>query len=437
MKRASTSILVIALGALPLHADQLTLEGGDQLTGTLLEIPDESRITFETPNATNPLQLKSSAVKSIQFEYEAPKDIPQSERLVLRNGDTFPGEIINLDSEYLDLRTWACGDLRIPRSAIASVAFGVAPHNLVFSGPKNEAGWKDNENWSFGDQSLSSAKRGTISRLDVLPEQFILRFQLKWETNPNFRFYFCDDFLQRNGDTDRYYFEVNSGGMQLKRQATGNKNRRWSPLYSSQRRPESFPDHNMEIEIRVDRHGRMLYIYVDGEDEGRLDDPIGEIPLGSGIMLESLAGGDMKNIVSSIEIYHWDAVSQIHRNEGHKNPDTDAVVTTESERYEGSADQLVGEGQDRAILIKSPHTDEPVRIPFNALSVLYFREPKKMDSSPCDFHLSLAAQGRVAVNNPTLSLDSMSADHPLLGEISIRRDSIMSLQAAPHSEPTP
>ena len=60
-----------------------------------------------------------------------------------------------------------------------------------------------------------------------------------------------------------------------------------------------------------------------------------------------------------------------------------------------------------------------------------------MDSSPCDFHLSLAAQGWVAVNNPTLSLDSMSADHPLLGKISIRRDSIMSLQAAPHSEPTP
>lgn len=437
MKPTSTALFLIVLGALPLHADQLSLQGGDQLTGKVLEIAEKSRISFETPNATDPLQLKGSAVESIQFEFEPPRNIPQTERVLLRNGDSIPGELLSLDNEYLDLRTWFAGDLHIPRSAVTSVAFGVAPHNLAFHGPNGEEGWKGNENWDFRDHTLSSSKRGIIYRRDILPEQFILRFKLDWETNPNFRFYFCDDFLQRNGDTDRYYFEINTGGMQLKRQATGNKNRRWSPLYSSQRRPESFPDHGMEIEIRVDRQGRMLYIYVDGEDEGRLDDPIGEIPAGTGIMLESLAGGDMRNIVSGIEIYHWDAVSQIHRNEGHKNKDADAIVTTESERYEGIAEKLVGENQERAILVKSPHTDEPVRIPFDALSVLYFREPEHMDTSSSDFRLNLAAQGRVGISNPVLSEESLSASHPLLGKITIRRDALMSLQAVPQTEPTP
>lgn len=425
------AILAAAGGALlPLHADELTLSNGDILSGTAQEVTANGRLTFESPNMGSPLAVRSSALETLRFAFLPPGDIPQSERVELRNGDSLPGEILGLDDEALEIRTWACGDLLIPRSAISSVHFGVAPHDLVFQGPGKESGWQDNENWVFRGGSASSSSRGTVARPDFLPRQFILRFQLDWETNPNIRFYFCDDYLERSGQADRYFFQINTNGLFLHRQAANSK-RSWHPLWTSHRRPPSFPDQSVEIELRVDRDSRLIYIYIDGEAELRQHDPIGTIPTGSGIMLESLAGGEMKNIISSIEIYEWDAVSQIHRTEGHTNPDADAIVTGESERYEGSVQSLQGTGDDRSLLIKSPHSDDPVRIPFDALSVLYFRNPPKEapEVGSARFRVKLAALGSLSLTNPRLTPENLSLTHPLLGEVVVRRDALVSLDA--------
>lgn len=438
MNAAATALLVLSLGSPLLRADHLALHNGDTLTGSIIGIGEGGRLSFDSPNAAAPLQLRGSALAAIDFQFTPPKDIPQSERIHLQNGDVLPGEILGLNKDSLNLRTWACGDLHIPRSVIASVDFGVAPHDLVFQGPQGAEGWSDNENWTFEEHALTASSRGTIARRKILPEQFILRFRLDWESNPNFKLYFCDDLLESSGDTDRYYFEINTGGLQLKRQAADSK-RRWYSLYSSEeRRPDTFPDNGMEVELRVDRKHRLIYIYINGEDEGHHHDPIGEIPTGSGIMLESMAGGDMKNIVSSIEIYNWDAISQIHRSEGHKNTDVDAVITTESERYEGIAEALVGTGADRVVLLKNAHSDNPMRIPFGALSVLYFRQASVEAASTSEFSLNMAARGRLALNNPTLTADSLTIEHPLLGQTTIRRDALMSMVAnpPPASEPS-
>jgi hypothetical protein len=422
----------------PLAADQLTLDNGDSLSGSVLEIGEGGKISFESPNAEEPFVFRGNAVSSIHFDYSPPKKVPQSERIRLRNGDILPGELLSLDEDALQLRTWASGDLTIPRSAIAAVNFGVTPHDLIFAGPGKESDWKENENWKFEANGMTSSSRGTIARREVLPEQFILRFRLTWLDNPNFRFYFCDDLLERSGEADRYYFEVNSAGFQLKRQAADSK-RRWYPLYSSQRRPDSFAEDEVDVELRVDRQRRLIYIYINGESEGRHHDPIEGLPEGSGIMLESLAGGEMKNIVSAIEIYEWDAVSQIHRTEGHKNTDSDAIVTSESERYEGTAQGLEGGGENRAILIKSPHSDDPVRIPFDALSVLYFRKPAKEEPYPSEFLLDLAGKGRLSANSLLLAPDELRMDHPLLGDLVVRKDALKSLKSTAQSstDPTP
>lgn len=424
----SIPLLLLGGSLLASAADELSLSNGDLLTGTARSVDADGRLTFETPNAFEPLVIRSDALGALRFGFEQPEDLPQSERVKLTNGDVLPGEILNLGEESLEIRTWACGDLVIPRSAIASVHFGVAPHDLVFTGPGKEAGWQDNENWSFQGAGASSSSRGTVARPDVLPQQFILRFRLEWETNPNFRFYFCDDLLDRSGEEDRYYFEVNTAGLQLKRQAADSK-RRWYPLWSSDRRPASFPKQAVEVELRVDRERRLIYIYIDGESEGRQHDPIGEIPTGTGILLESLAGGDMRNIVSGIEIYEWDAISQIHRTEGHKNPAADAIVTVESERYEGSVRGLEGGGDDRALLIKSPHSDDPVRIPIDALSVLYFRKAPDGDPAPARFRVKLAALGSLSLNKPELSPERLTLSHPLLGDVSVRREALVSLES--------
>lgn len=433
MKATTISLLGLSLALSPLLADSLSLVNGDSLTGDVLEMSKDGKISLESTNTTSPLQIRSSAISSIGFEFTPAEDHREPERVHLRNGDVLPGTIRNLDSESLELRTWACGDVRIPRSAIASVDFGMAPHHLAFRGPLGMKGWKDGDNWKYENQSFRSSTGGSIARADVLPEQFILRFRVEWQTNPNLRLYFCDDYLKRGDDYDRYYFEINSGGLQLKRIASDSK-RTYFPLYSASRRPESFPDRAIDVEIRVDRQRRLIYVYIDGESEGRFIDPVTEFPSGSGIMIDSLAGGDMKNIVSNIEIYKWDAISQIHRHEGHKNTKADAIITNESERYEGTVDKLQGSGAERTISIKSPHSDDPVEIPFNALSVLYFRKVDGEEPKSGSFSLHMAGRARLTVARPSLNATSFIVEHPLLGEITIRRDAVSNLNANRQAE---
>ena len=47
--------------------------------------------------------------------------------------------------------------------------------------------------------------------------------------------------------------------------------------------------------------------------------------------------GDLKNIVSHLEIYEWDAITELRRNEGHEDPDTDGLVDVEGQHLSGSA----------------------------------------------------------------------------------------------------
>jgi hypothetical protein len=311
---------------------------------------------------------------------------------------------------------------------VSSVDFGVAPQPLVFKGPGGQDGWEEGDDWRFRGTTLVSSGRGTIARKKVLPEQFILRFHLAWETNPSFQFYFCDDYLKDGGETDRYYFDVNTGGLQLKRQASS-EGRSWHSLYSSQRRPDEFHDKNVEIELRVDRERRLIYIYVDGELEGRYRDHIERIPKGTGIMLKSNSGGDVKNIISSIEIYKWDSISQLHRSEGHEDPTLDAVITTDSERLPGEVQGLAEEDGDRVLLLKNPHSDPLFHIPLRRTSVLYLRQGEPPAQPPHSYLVEFAGQGRLQLTDLRLDDDKLSARHALLGEVDLERDSLVRLSA--------
>ena len=109
------------------------------------------------------------------------------------------------------------------------------------------------------------------------------------------------------------------------------------------------------------------------------------------------------------------------------------MVTGESERYEGTARELQGSGENRVLLVESPHSDEPIRIPFDALSMLYFRKQAGEEAFPADFTVTLAADGDLSFTKPTLTEDHLSMTHPLLGEISVRREALVTLESLSES----
>lgn len=433
MKLLPFSLAAAGLLVSEASADRISLIDDSLVTGSVTAIDDRERVLVESPNTAVPLYLRSEVLRFVDFDFTPPDFQTHQERLHLTNGDVLPGLITGMDAKTIEFQAWFAGDLRIPRSAVSSIDFGVAPQKLHFKGPGEPEGWIDNDEWKFRGQTLTSVGRGTIARPKVLPEHFILRFHLAWETNPSFRFYFCDDQLKTGGEADRYYFDINTGGMQLKRQAR-DEGQTWHSLYSSQRRPGEFHDRNVEIELRVDRSRRLLYIYIDGVMEGRFPDPIAHIPTGTGIMLESNSGGEVKNIIQSIEVYKWDAISQLHRSEGHDDPRQDAIITTDSERLPGDIQSMVEEDGERVLLLKSPHSDRLFHIPLRRTSVLYFRQGEAPTLPPSTFLIDLAGQGRIQLAELRLDDRQLSGRHALLDSVHLKRDALVRLQAIPEDE---
>ena len=267
---------------------------------------------------------------------------------------------------------------------------------------------------------------GTISAENLLPRQFILRFRLDWETGPNFRIYFCDDYLKRTGNADRYYFELNSMGSQLKRQTTEG-GRRWHTLAQSHRRPEEFRGRGVDVELRVDRERRQIYVYLNGEKLQRTPDPIDNFPTGTGIMLQSQAGGDLKNIVSRLEIYEWDAITELRRDEGHDDPETDGLVDVDGQHLSGSAVRLEDHAGKSHVVFRSPFNDKPLTVATTRISSLYFKRPPAADGGEAPIQFNLRGGGKLQLASLELGEEQLKATHPLLGPLNLDRASLEQL----------
>lgn len=435
MNISSRLLPVFILVSLPVAwaVDVIGLADGNSLRGTVRSIEKDGRVVVESDLSPKPLLLRGDSLRSIDFDVPASPLHSHSELLFLANGDVLPATVQGLDGEALSVETWYAGSLQIPRRFVSSIEFGVAPQKQVFKGPTGLAGWKDNNDWTFEDGKLVCESSGTISRPGILPEQFILRFRLEWENNPKFRIYFCDDHLKRIGDEDRYYFEINSMGFQLRRQTSDNE-RRWFPLASSSRRPEEFPGRSVDVELRVDRRNRLIYLYMNGEKEGRFPDPIDAFPTGTGIMLESQAGGDLKNIIPMIEVYEWDAVSHLRRSEGHEDPETDAVVDVTGEHISGEALRLEEAGGVQQIVLKSPFADDPLTIRTQQVSSLYLKRNEDLPDASSRIRFEIQGGGRLQLSTLELGEQTLRAVHPFLGEMTFRREALQQLSVTPQGE---
>jgi hypothetical protein len=406
--------------------DTLELNDGSRLSGRVLAIEGSDKVVVDSSLSDEHIHLRAQSLSSISFRNDAANSQKAPQLLHLVNGDILPGTLQNLDSKEVSFLTGYANELTIPRDHVHSIDFGVTPQKLVYSGPKPITEWSDNDDWEWENGSLTCNTSGTIAAENVLPRQFILRFRLDWENDPNFRIYFCDDFLKRTGNADRYYFEVNSMGSQLKRQTTEG-GRRWHTLAQSHQKPREYPGRGIDVELRVNRDSRQIYLYLNSEKIQRTPDPIDTFPTGTGIMLQSQAGGDLKNIVSKLEIYEWDAVTELRRDEGHEDPKTDGLVDVEGQHLSGSALQLQASDQGDSIIFESPFNDQPLNIQTSRISALYFKHPLQLPEGQAPVALSLTGGGSLQCTALEMKDSSIEATHPLLGKLTLDRNTLKRL----------
>lgn len=144
-------------------------------------------------------------------------------------------------------------------------------------------------------------------------------------------------------------------------------------------------------------------------------------------MLQSQAGGDLKNIVSELEIYEWDAVTELRRDEGHDDPETDGLVDVEGQHLSGSAIQLQGGAQGDRIIFESRFNKEPLEVQTSRVSSLYFRQTPQAPGGQAPVEISLTGGGSLQCSSLEMNDSAIIAMHPLLGKLTLDRSTLKRL----------
>lgn len=421
----------IATGVL--HADDLTLTDDARLTGTVRSINEAGVVELDSVLSPEPLHLKADAVKKVEFSSPESTPNPPGTLIELSNGDVLPATIESLDDKTLTVTTADAGRLAIPRAALKSLQLGVHKRKVIYAGPKNLEEWsRDGEGakgWTFANKSLVSNGPAKASKNFETPQQFILKFTLKWQSSPNFQIFFADPLTPKVEAVDRYYLQFNSAGLEIKREA--GEGRRFPPsVMIPPVTPEQFPENQVDVEIRVDRKTSRLHLFLNGEFEGEGVDPVAKPPIGNGVTLVNNSPAGMTQEIRGIEVIEFDNTRTRHRAEDRGDSKTDSLISRDDDRWGGSL-TAIRQGTDGVVFsFKSDFQEEPLELAEADVSTIFFTKPEQ-EGAPAQVHpfaLRLRGEGSLRVSSCTFSEDAISARHPLLGALKISRAGVSALE---------
>ena len=430
-----------------LRADDVIMDGGARLTGTVRSINEASVLELASDLTPEPVLLKRDAVQRVTFSAQGAAAKSPSALVELANGDLLPAAIEALDDAKLTILSPQAGRLEIPRTALKSLQLGIRQRNVVYAGPRNLNEWTgddgEGKNWLFERASLIANGPATASRNFALPQQFILRFTLKWQPRqmPNFQVYFADPLKEKGERCDRYYLQFGGAGLEIKREAAQGK--RYSTIIQLARNPSQYPDQRLRVELRVDRKGSRLHLVLNDETEGDFIDPIPAVPDGTGITLASNAQNGSAQEFTDIEILEFDDARVRHRAEDRGDPKTDSLISREEDRWSGRLLEIRHADDGPLFRFKSDFQQDPLEIQAADVSTVFFagsggkagkihkedqedRAPAAQQDHP--LVLRLCGEGSLRVASCLFTADKVTAVHPLLGPLSLRRDDIVAME---------
>ena len=425
--------MVLALiDAIPASADEIALSGDASLSGTIRSINEAGVVELSSSLSPEPIFLKSGAVEKVEFS--PPHDRPDTPRAIVEliNGDMLPVKIEGLDEKGITVITMDAGRLVIPRGVVKALQLGVQMRKVVYSGPKNMDEWtsevEGEKNWRFDNNALIANGPAYVTKNFNTPSEFIFRFALKWQGNPNFQIFFADPLKPKGQVSDRYYLQFAGAGMELKRESSSGN--RYTTVILSNRTPDQFSDSKLDVEIRVDRKASRLHLFLNGEPEGAGIDPIKGAPEGNGVTLVSNANNGVEQEIRGIEILELDDSRGRHRSEDRGDPKKDSMISRDDDRWGGNLTSIRKTGDGLIFTFKSDFQDAPLELLESDVSTVFFA--KQDEVKPVDvlhpFVLRLLANGMLHVSSCSFTETTVSAMHPLLGLLNIRREGVSALE---------
>lgn len=422
-----------------LNADDCTFTDGSRLQGTLLALDPGGWITLQSPNSTTPLQLKTSALQRVEFTRPPASLSEQDSRVRLRNGDSFPAEILSLDDKALQVKTWFAGEIKIPREAMEAVDFGVSNRNQVPGGQLTEGGW-EGEGWEFREGQWHSGEANqTLSRKIPLPAQYRVRFRVKWDNSPNLKLFFASSSSTiMGGSLSAYCIIMNHEGLEVKRHNLRESGPPHVTLNATEDLRFDSDDEHAEVELRVDSKQRLMSLYLNGHLLRRFPDAAANPPNGDFVVLQNLAREHGQQTIESFEITTWDSRSEKFRDTPRGDTSKDLLLDDEGNIYSGKVASITGTAQNALIAFSHPHAEGgEIRMPTRRASTLYFRQSAEAekDASPFNLQLRLTPEGSLHATSCQMSNGQWQCTHPLLGSLKIDPRAILLLEPAPKNTP--
>ncbi|MGC6464298.1 MAG: hypothetical protein ACON38_05865 [Akkermansiaceae bacterium] len=417
--------LVLAASGLS-AGDVVTLKTGDVFTGEVVALSD-GIITVKSPHSDSPLKVRNEKLQKLNFGETKTGEIPKNSQVInLRNNDSIPGEIVALTDTHASIQTWFAGRLDVPREQIDSIFFGVTPQTTIYRGPNDLSSWEGNDNeWELTSGRLSSRDRGTIGKDFDLPENFIFSTKFTWENSPNLRIHLCSNSVTKVGEagTDSYLLYINSQGIQIKR-VTPNPNDASRLLYktlaSYESRLRDISSQVIDLELRVDRSNRMIQLSINGDEVAPGFDP-GTPPEGTHIVFESLSSSRRDAQIENIHIQKWDTKTQRFRSEPRASEEADTLTVDDGDRFSGKIISFDPEAEQQPFVVNSPQSEQPISVPLQNCSVMYFAESDALPESVGEYRLDLRTGGGLTISNIKLGSENLEATHPWLGKITLDR----------------
>lgn len=433
-------VLLAVAAAETLRADVLYLSNESRMTGEVRAIGPAGVIELATGLSPDPVLLKAEALAKIEFSAPAEAGSKSGALVELTNGDLLPATIGGLEGETLNVLTASAGPLAIPRSALKSMRLGVHERKVIYSGPRNGAEWtRDGDaakNWRFASGALTANGPASVSRNFEIPLQFVFKFTLSWQGSPAFLIYFADPLTPKAERTDRYNFQFNRAGLEIKRESSQGK--RLESVILLTRTPDQFPDKKLDVEIRVDRKTSRIHLVLDGEPEGAGIDPVPDPPSGGGVSLVNESPVGLLQKIQSIELCELDRAASQRVEDEREDSKSDRLISRDDDGWGGRLFGILPRGDGPIFSFKADSGEEPFELPEAEVSRIFFGRTDALENpvSPSPYILRMHDGGVLRLASCVFSEDQITAEHSLLGLLQINRAGVSILER-PDSKPQP
>ena len=435
----TSALALCSILALAHASDEITLRGSskNKLTGVVTDIEESGVIVLTSPLSEEPFRLRPDTVERVRFGQPSALPKPSAFLVELVNGDRLPVDLQSFSrADGMRASSHATGDLLLPTAALSSLELGIPERRLAFHGPGEAAGWNAIPANAFETVTIEGKDWTVPGRLEAarqidMPKNFSLRFQLAWAKNqqPQVKIHFASPDVNSITRADRYFLQFGGAGFEIKRENTNGP--RFPSILVVNRRPENFPDRQVDIEIQVNRVTRRIDLLIDGQPEAWGLDPSPEAPAGSGLIINLIGRQGAPQILRNLTVHELDNTRTRHRAEDRGSPDKDSLIERDENRWAGELVEVRKSPESTEFLFQTTLRPEPLEIPMENISTVFFRKPAKQpEIEPSKYRLQLRGEGLLSVKSCRVSENTITVVHPLLGKLDLPKQSILGIEPA-------